>query len=79
MQDLSDDQWKVVNALTAEQGPKTEAELQGWTGLEEVDVVTALNELAAFDPPLVAHESDRTLEARAWIATTAAGDLLEER
>jgi predicted transcriptional regulator len=76
---LTDDQWKLLNALMAEQGPKTEAELQSRTGLEEVVVVTALNELAAFDPPLVAHESDRTLPPGVWIGTTAAGDLLDER
>lgn len=79
MPGLTDDQWKLLNALTAEQGSKTEAELQGRTGLEEVVLVTTLDELAAFDPPLVAQESDGTSQVRVWIATTAAGDLLDER
>jgi hypothetical protein len=79
MPDLTDDQWKLLNALTAEQGPKTETELQGRTGLDEGVLVTALDELAVFDPPLVAQEPGRTLQARVWIATSAAGDLLDER
>jgi hypothetical protein len=75
---LSDDQRKVLEALmnpNATAAERTEAALRKRTGIARVESV--LIELEEFDPPLVESDVDATLGEPVWIATIAAGRLLD--
>jgi hypothetical protein len=79
MPDLTDDQRRVLEALTdkdATAAEKTDRALAERTGITRV--VKVLIDLEAFDPPLVEHDVDSKLGTRVWWATPAAADQLDK-